>query len=634
MRYIGYSLTLSFALGLGTLTVVAQQSNSLNDLDTSTLQQRAEGGDSQAQNALGNRYGLGQGVPKNLEQAFFWFSKAANQGLVTAETNLGTMYLFGQGTLRNCSPALSWIGKAAESGDVTAQSTFGWLYGIGYCTTENDAQALIWNRKAAAQRNDQAEYRLGYAYEFGKGVPQDLKEAHRWLRLAADQGNSDAQKELVKLDAPRKSPTQENLASLNAQWLAAYIQLLSFDIATLKSQTGALEVPAQYVLAQKFDLGQGVAKDPEQALFWYRKAADQGFALAEYSYSTKLGQGPHPDHVQEIAYLRKAAEQGDDQAEFFLARYYSSGYADIIPQSDAEALVWYRRLADQNRMGGRFQVGVAYELGKGVPRDMVEAHRWFQLAANDGDQDAKNELAKLDAPPPLAAPATPDARAVTQADAQARADAAAERKADIEEKINELNQDIDGLQEGVESKENDINQLSNCSGIGAAICEAGAAKLRRDINKDKSDIRNKRGEIAELRSEEGSAATAGTSDSSGSSDGAGGGSYSGPNSSQVQTLLSRAPTEWSCPASKTERPTGQLIEPSSLPCMRDKYVWAALLQAWGAECHARLNMESEAELNAQQMMQNLNAAKSLCSTRPAVSGGNSCSTMTIYSCSQ
>ena len=206
--------------------------------------------------------------------------------------------------------------------------------------------------------------------------------------------------------------------------------------------------------------------------------------------------------------------------------------------------------------------------------------------------------------------------------------AAEAKKAEVEEKVDELEQDIDGLKESLESIQNDIDQLGQCSGVGAAICNAGAEKLRSDQRKAERELTDKQQELASLRSQDS------TADSDSSSDASSGGSYSGPYSTQVHDLLSKSPSQWSCPSSRTERPSSQLIKPSSLPCMRDEYVWAALLQAWAAECHARLNMESEAEQNAEQMMQSLKAAKSLCSDRPAVSGGASCSTLSIYSCSE
>jgi len=106
-------------------------------------------------------------------------------------------------------------------------------------------------------------------------------------------------------------------------------------------------------------------------------------------------------------------------------------------------------------------------------------------------------------------------RSRARAEAQARAEEAEAKKADIEEKISELEQDIDGLQESVEYAQSSIDQLGSCSGIGAAICDAGASSIRRDMNKETREIREKRQEIENLRSEEGSVAMADSPDTDG-----------------------------------------------------------------------------------------------------------------------
>ncbi len=64
---------------------------------------------------------------------------------------------------------------------------------------------------------------------------------------------------------------------------------------------------------------------------------------------------------------------------------------------------WYRRAADQGHAGGQAGVGHLYREGIGVPRDMVEAARWYQLAAqrrsngkpSDSDQSAARELGRM-----------------------------------------------------------------------------------------------------------------------------------------------------------------------------------------------------------------------------------------------
>lgn len=65
-----------------------------------------------------------------------------------------------------------------------------------------------------------------------------------------------------------------------------------------------------------------------------------------------------------------------------------------VPQSDAEAVKWYRKAAEQGYMYGQYNLGGMYEAGLGVPRDDGEAVKWFRKAAEQGHADAQDYLAK------------------------------------------------------------------------------------------------------------------------------------------------------------------------------------------------------------------------------------------------
>ena len=49
----------------------------------------------------------------------------------------------------------------------------------------------------------------------------------------------------------------------------------------------------------------------------------------------------------------------------------------------------YRPLADQGDAAAQFMLGHMYDLGQGVPRDAVEAHKWFNLSAARASADEK-----------------------------------------------------------------------------------------------------------------------------------------------------------------------------------------------------------------------------------------------------
>jgi uncharacterized protein len=60
----------------------------------------------------------------------------------------------------------------------------------------------------------------------------------------------------------------------------------------------------------------GVSQDNTEALSWYRLAADQGYAAAQFDlgmmYAT--GEGVPQDYVAAASWYRLAAEQGDSRA--------------------------------------------------------------------------------------------------------------------------------------------------------------------------------------------------------------------------------------------------------------------------------------------------------------------------------
>jgi hypothetical protein len=105
--------------------------------------------------------------------------------------------------------------------------------------------------------------------------------------------------------------------------------------------------------------GTGVVQDDAEAVRWYRLAADQGLANAQYNLGMCYARG------REVA------------------------------QDDVEAVRWYRLAADQGFANAQYSIGRCYALGIGVAQDDAEAVRWTRLAADQGHADAHTALARL-----------------------------------------------------------------------------------------------------------------------------------------------------------------------------------------------------------------------------------------------
>ena len=59
-------------------------------------------------------------------------------------------------------------------------------------------------------------------------------------------------------------------------------------------------------------------------------------------------------------------------------------YGLTVPRESAEAMVWYRRAAEQGNAAAQYQLGVIYFFGEGVRPDRVSAYMWFHLAGANG----------------------------------------------------------------------------------------------------------------------------------------------------------------------------------------------------------------------------------------------------------
>ena len=156
----------------------------------------AEKGDRDAQNALGEMYASGEGVPVDFAKAKDWYLKAANQGSAKAQYNLGTIYASGLGVSLDAVAALTWFQKAASNYLVDAQFAIGQAYSTGAGVAINQQLAAKWFNQAAEHGDAQSQYTMARRYLEGNGVPIDRVKAYQWLRLASIGGITDAERYL------------------------------------------------------------------------------------------------------------------------------------------------------------------------------------------------------------------------------------------------------------------------------------------------------------------------------------------------------------------------------------------------------------------------------------------------------
>lgn len=140
----------------------------------------AENGNSDSQLIIGKMYMIGQGVPKDSDQALKWLKAAAVQGNADAQFFLGSMYLLPQ---------------------------------------KDIGEGLKWLRLSAEQGMQDAQYLLGKAYMQGaKQLPSDPVQGGMWLRLAAKENKQFYQDELQSAERQMTPDQVAKAKALADEW--------------------------------------------------------------------------------------------------------------------------------------------------------------------------------------------------------------------------------------------------------------------------------------------------------------------------------------------------------------------------------------------------------------------------------
>ena len=122
-------------------------------------------------------------------------------------------------------------------------------------------------------------------------------------------------------------------------------------------------------LGHAYATGEGVLEDDWEAVKWYRRAAEQGYADAQVSLGIKLATGTD------------------------------------VPEDDWEAMKWFRKAAEQGNMVAQFHLGTQYATGEGVLQDFVRAYAWLNVVSAQGIKEAarvRDQLSEKMTPEQLA----------------------------------------------------------------------------------------------------------------------------------------------------------------------------------------------------------------------------------------
>ena len=221
----------------------------------------------------------------------------------------------------------------------------GYKYYEGIGVQKDKAMALRYFIKSAMEgKQDKAQYIVGNSYQIGIGTPVNYEEANKWFELSAAQGNVNAMKSLG-----------ENLI---------------------------------YGAGAKPDIKRGV-KLLKDALRLGKSWSDQDrcnmaaeIGLFVYMLYSR-GEASRSEMEEAANYMKFAESLGNKNVYGALAGMALNGYG--VPQDDKMAFYYTEKNYQVNHDAySAFMMGIFYEEGYGVRRNIFKAKAYLKEAAQKG----------------------------------------------------------------------------------------------------------------------------------------------------------------------------------------------------------------------------------------------------------
>lgn len=343
---------------LAALVLLASQPVAAADLDALAVQ--AEGGDVQAQVALGMEL-LNAGGEENFKQARKWLEMAARTGDPMAQNNYARLLLYGKGGPVDIAGALHWYEKAVAQNFPAAQYNLAFALEKGNQFKQDLPRAIALYKAAATHPPfNLPQFRLGEIYRTGKGVARDTVEAANWYRQAAMRGHAES----------------------------------------------------QYRLATMVEDGSAGANDPREALLYYSMAMHAGHKLAGVHAKrlSKTAELPVNADLVPILHSRDPALT-EDLLKYAVTLLHGTKTVD---QDVAQAQIVLRIAVAKGGPTVPFVQGVFAQFGDPTVQDIRRAEHFFITAAGNGIAAADYNLGLIYYHGRLGAPDYPKALALFQ----------------------------------------------------------------------------------------------------------------------------------------------------------------------------------------------------------------------------
>jgi TPR repeat protein len=356
----------------------------------------ASRGDTLAQCNLGKCYKDGDGVTQDENKAIMWLERSSKKGCLEASYHLAIIYLHtcsqnknpelgfktmlecttsnhaeihrdsnyeiglcyidGLGVEKDYNTAISYLSTAEAAGCSDAAESIGFCY---HRLNQHD-KCLEWYQKSANNGSPNSMYNLALFYYKGfEGFPKNMTKAFEWAHKAAVKGHALSQKFMANCYLNGLG-TEQDIAKCFAWCLKA---ASSGDIDCMKW------------VASYYNGSHGAIVDKYECIKWLFRLAEKGHHDAFVSIANQYLLDKNIP--QAIAYLLMGAKRGHIQSQLKLAVVYSATQPE-------KSFDWFMKAAEQNSPEAQHAVGIYYENGIRVEKDLSLAVEWYKKSAEQG----------------------------------------------------------------------------------------------------------------------------------------------------------------------------------------------------------------------------------------------------------
>jgi uncharacterized protein len=183
-------------------------------------------------------------------------------------------------------------------------------------------------------------------------------------------------------------------------------------------KAAAGDTESQLCMAQMYRHGKGVPTNIQEAIGWYKRAFDGGYAEAGYHLGRLYTQGSAiANNLEKGAdWHKRAARAGHVPAMVALGNLLARGAG--VEKDLSAAATWYGKAANFKNAGAQFVYGLMLRDGRGIAADRIAAYVWI-CRAIDNDLPEANRIIAITARQALLKSMSPDEKIRAQAVAAA-----------------------------------------------------------------------------------------------------------------------------------------------------------------------------------------------------------------------